>query len=129
MNSTKISLAKVINIFENKKLQVENLNSVKYSENIFETINININKYDDDFFTTHLISEWGLYAYDCKIYGKVRRYQDEEVNYYETICPNFYIEIMNIYDDEGEEISFSVAEKTQIEFNLMNNIKLDFQEV
>lgn len=104
------------------------MNAVEYSKGVTEVVNVNTDSYADDFFKVHLFSEYGTYAYDCKIYGDIKRNIEKDTNLYDVYAPHFYIELMNAYDEEGQELELTKAEVSQIESNLMRNTELNFQE-
>lgn len=55
------------------------MNAVEFSRGIREAVSINIEN-NSQFDTTVLVSEFGAYAYEVKIYGDVKVYDDQETD-------------------------------------------------
>jgi len=103
------------------------MDAVNFSKGVNEIVNIRVNKYDDDFNSIVMLSEFGEFAYECRVWGKVRRHKEEEVNINDINAPYFYLELLEAYQD-GEEVNLNKKEIHAIEYELNRNIDLEIYE-
>ena len=101
------------------------MNAVEFSRGIREAVSINIEN-NSQFDTTVLVSEFGAYAYEVKIYGDVKVYDDQETNYHDVEAERVIFELETVYNDDGEAVDLSSYEQTLIEDNLNKNLSLEF---
>lgn len=100
---------------------------VKISETANHLATIYIDRYDDDFDTEATINECGEYAYECRIYGKVETTpEDWEVGLPEyKYCETPYLELVDVWDEDGQGVEITEQERREIEFNLTKNLEVE----
>ncbi len=101
------------------------MNAVEFSRGIREAVSINIEN-NSQFDTTVLVSEFGAYACEVKIYGDVKAYDDYETNYHDVEAERVIFELETVYNEDGEAVDLSSYEQTLIEDNLNKNLSLEF---
>lgn len=102
---------------------------VKHSETANHLARISVDRYDNSFDTQETINEFGQYAFECRIYGSIQTIPaDREVGLHEEkYCDTPYLELIDVWNEDGDSVALTEQERRQIEFNLTKNLSVEIE--